>query len=293
MGSALARLHPAVEAAFFAAALALTAVLGHPVCLALSLLGALGCAWLTLGAGRLLKTLRLLLPLAALSVVINALFVHEGGTVLWFFPWGNALTAEALISGALSAAALSSALLWCAVLCAEMTSDKLTCLAGRLAPSLALVLSTSLRFVPRFIAQAGRAARARALLGADGGEKSLIDRARGAAATFSMVLTWALESSVDSADSMRCRGCGLPGRTAFTPFRFGRRDALALGAVLLPVMAAVTAALAGGLFWQTYPTCAGVGLTPVSALGWAALLVLYFFPVMLEITEARAWAASR
>ena len=44
--------------------------------------------------------------------------------------------------------------------------------------------------------------------------------------------TWSLENAIETADSMKSRGYGLPGRTAFSIFRFDRRDKLALPVLL-------------------------------------------------------------
>ena len=38
------------------------------------------------------------------------------------------------------------------------------------------------------------------------------------------MVTWSLESAIDTADSMRSRGYGEPGRTAFSIYRFDDRD---------------------------------------------------------------------
>ena len=53
-------------------------------------------------------------------------------------------------------------------------------------------------------------------------------RVRSALRVFSIVVTWSLESGIITADSMRCRGYGLPGRTAFSIYRFDDRDRAAL-----------------------------------------------------------------
>ena len=41
---------------------------------------------------------------------------------------------------------------------------------------------------------------------------------------FSAMISWALENAIDTADSMKARGYGLPGRTAFSIFIFDKRD---------------------------------------------------------------------
>ncbi len=42
------------------------------------------------------------------------------------------------------------------------------------------------------------------------------------------MITWSLENAIETADSMRSRGYGLPGRSAFSIYRMDSRDKLAL-----------------------------------------------------------------
>ncbi len=42
------------------------------------------------------------------------------------------------------------------------------------------------------------------------------------------MVTWSLENAIETADSMRARGYGLPGRTSFSIYRFDSRDSSAL-----------------------------------------------------------------
>lgn len=62
------------------------------------------------------------------------------------------------------------------------------------------------------------------------------------------MVTWALENAIETADSMKGRGYGLPGRTAFSIFRFDRRDKRALLYILTCAAVVVAGAVTGGCF---------------------------------------------
>ena len=62
--------------------------------------------------------------------------------------------------------------------------------------------------------------QAQAHMGRDARNGSMHQRVRSALRVFSIVVTWSLESGIITADSMRCRGYGLPGRTSFSLYRF-------------------------------------------------------------------------
>lgn len=62
----------------------------------------------------------------------------------------------------------------------------------------------------------------------------------------SIVVTWALENALDTADSMKSRGYGLPKRTAFSLFRFTLRDGICLGVLATLGGIVLAGSLTGG-----------------------------------------------
>ena len=170
-----------------------------------------------------------------------------------------------------------------------MTSDKLMHLFGRVVPALSLLLSMTLRFVPRFQAKLREVTAARRGMGLYA-EKGRLQTLRSAVTVFSVMVTWSLENAVETADSMKSRGYGLPGRTAFSLYRFSRRDRLLL--LWLALCGAYVAAgwALGGVKWRYYPTARGV-LTPYSASVLLAYFLLCLTPVLLQRKEARTWSS--
>ena len=109
---------------------------------------------------------------------------------------------------------------------------------------------------------------------------------------FSIMVTWALENAVDTADSMRARGYGLPGRTAFSIYPMERRDVRALIWLALCGLTLLVGSVMGGLSWRYYPTLQG-GRTPaLTAILLLTELVLCLLPAILHWKEERAWRRS-
>ncbi|MDR1209775.1 MAG: energy-coupling factor transporter transmembrane protein EcfT [Clostridiales bacterium] len=280
---AFASYHPAVNFAFFAAVLAFGMTLNHPACLIISAVCAFAYALRLNGAKAARFALVFMLPAMILAAAINPLVNHRGATILTYLPDGNPLTLESVAYGGASALALAGITAWFACFGAVMTSDKTFHLLRGAAPSIALALTAALRFVPRYIRQAGAIAAARRGIGIRGG------RVRSGIRVVSIMTVWALENAVETADSMRSRGFGLPGRTSFGIFRFTRRDAAAL-AFIAVCAAAVIAAAPGGLRFRYFPTLrAGGGA--VAVLGGAAYLALCALPLILEIMGDLMWKA--
>ncbi|GHU93473.1 cobalt transporter [Clostridia bacterium] len=270
--------HPIVNLVWFAAVLAFSMFFTHPVCLAVSFLCAIVYSRF--------KGLLYLLPLILVTALINPAFNHAGATILAYLPGGNPLTLESILYGAAAAVMLVTVISWCSRLNAVISSDKLTYLFGRVIPALSLVFSMSLRFVPRFLGQVKAVSNARRGLGEVPGG-NVIKKAKYGLRTLSVTVTWALENAVETADSMRARGYGLPGRTAFSIYRFDGRDAGALAFTVFCAAYVIAGAVRGALEWRYFPTVGGTYPTDV----FAAYLALCAMPIFLNVREDFRWRA--
>lgn len=158
-----------------------------------------------------------------LTAILNPIFNHKGLTVLFYLK-RNPVTLESVAYGAASGVMLGSVLLIFSCFNRIITDDKILYLFGRIIPSLAVVISMALRFVPLFTTQAKKIALAQRCSDGDPASKSIGKRAKSGLFIFSALITWALESAVTTADSMRARGFGLHPRSFYTDFRFDGRD---------------------------------------------------------------------
>lgn len=285
--------HPLVNFLYFALVLVFTMFFMHPVSLTISL----GCAIaynIDLSGKKAVRfSLLYMLPMMLMAAVINPAFNHEGATILTYLPTGNPLTLESIAYGFAAAAMLAAVITWFNCYTAVMTSDKFIYLFGRVVPALSLVLSMTLRFVPKFKTQLHVVSEAQRCVGRDVSNGSVLRRVKNAVTILSIMVTWALENAIETADSMKSRGYGLPGRTAFSIYRFDDRDKLALLWLSFCGFYIVCGWAAGGLSWRYYPTISGVmtGAFPVSFQ--IIYLALCLTPVILNRLEDHKWNAIR
>jgi len=284
--------HPAVNFAYFALVLAFSMTLMHPVCLLISLTGA--CCYLARlhGLRELGHSARWLVPMALLAALVNPAFVHQGVTILTYLPSGNPLTLESILYGLAAGTMLCAVVLWFMCFNRVITSDKFVYLFGRVIPALSLVLSMTLRFVPLFRRQLETVRQAQFCIGRDASTGSAWQRARKAVTIFSIMVTWALENAIETADSMKSRGYGLRGRTAFSIYRMEDRDKYALGWLGFCGMYLLCGSLAGGLKWWYFPMLQGAMAQPFSISFYLAYLALCLTPVIIDRKEARVWRCS-
>ena len=284
--------HPVVNLVYFALVLGCAMFLLHPVCLVISLLCGAGYALCLNGKKAAGLCLKGILPMMVFTAVLNPIFSHEGVTILTYLPSGNPLTLESVLYGLAAAGMLGGVVLWFSCFSAVITSDKFVYLFGRVIPALSLVLSMALRFVPRFTQQLKVVTRAQKCIGRDPSRGSLFHRVRCAGAILKIMISWALENGIDTADSMKSRGYGLPGRTAFSVYRFDRRDGQALAVIALLGGIVLAGAAFDGLTWRYFPSVKW-STAPLSLCVLAAYAALCALPIILNRKEERKWKALR
>lgn len=293
MKDSWASLHPVVTLLYFLLVLALTMLILHPAVLLISFAGASAYAVYRRGRAAWRFNVVFILPMLLVTALLNPLFNHQGATILTYLWNGNPLTLESIVYGVAAGVMLAAVVSWFSCFNAVMTTDKLVYLCGRLAPGLALVLTMALRFVPRFGAQVKIIAAARQGSGRSMSDPGLLNRVRHGLRVISILVTWALEKAVETAAGMRARGYGLPGRTAFSIFRFDRRDRIALIFLLLGGVYLGLGARAGGLYCRFYPTIKTAAVTPYAVSLFVVFTALCLLPVLVNIMEDFRWEAIR
>ena len=231
--------------------------------------------------------------MAVFAALVNPAFNHEGATILTYLPSGNPLTLESMLYGAAAAVMLASVVLWFSSYNEVMTSDKFVYLFGRVIPALSLVLSMSLRFIPKFKVQMQTVSEAQTCIGRDTKSGSVLRRVGNAVKIFSILVTWSLENAIETADSMRSRGYGLPGRTAFSIYRFDDRDKAALAWLIFCGAYLISGWMAGGTYFRYYPTVKDAAWTPMTVSFMLVYLALVLTPVILDRKEDRQWKSLR
>lgn len=266
--------HPIVNFTYFLFVILFSMFFMHPACLVISL----ACSFLysvTLNGKRAAKfNLLYMLPMMLVCALLNPAFNHEGATILTYLPSGNPLTLESVVYGLAAAAMLVSVICWFSCYNAVMTSDKFIYLFGKIIPALSLILSMALRFVPKFKAQVKVISNAQRCIGRDISNGGVIKRAKHGLTILSIMVTWALENAIETADSMKSRGYGLPGRTAFSIFTFDKRDATALFCIVCLAAYVLCGSLLGGMYFSYFPSMKGAGASVYGAKRFSGLFCL-------------------
>jgi energy-coupling factor transport system permease protein len=225
--------------------------------------------------------------LFAVSVIINPLFNHRGVTPL-FVVNDNPITLEAFLYGVCMAGTFCGVIYMFFVFSSVMTSDKLIYVFGILSPKIALLLSMALRYVPLFINQQRKVKQTQKALGLykDG---NFVDLFRGNIRVFSVMVTWALENGIITADSMAARGYSEKKRTPFSFYVFDRKDAVFLVASVSLFASVITGKIRGIIGTVFYPEFVCAGLNIESVFVYLCFALFSCAPIILEVGERTKW----
>lgn len=260
----------------------------NPIILSLALCGASGL-FLVLNGRKHGKSHIYYLFLFCIMALINPLVSHNGATVL-FVMNHNPVTLEAVLYGLVASLMIVSVLYWFRSFSQIMTSDKLLYVFGACSPKLALILSMALRYVSLLQNQAKKINEAQKVLGLYK-EDNIIDDIKGGIRVFSILVTWALENGIITADSMTARGYGIARRSHFSNFIWRKKDVVLVG--ISVICGGITLIAIRQSTFVYYPRFVAPQLTTVGMCGYVAYGVLCLIPLIIEGKEKIRWSYLR
>lgn len=285
--------HPIVNFTYFVLVIGFSMFFMHPVCLCISLVCSFIYSVILKGKKAIKTNLIYMLPMLIAMTLINPAFNHEGVTIINYLPSGNPLTLESVIYGFATAVMIVSIICWFSCYNEVMTSDKFIYLFGKIIPSLSLILSMTLRFVPKFAAQLKVIANTQRCMGRNISDGNIIKRAKHGLTILSIMVTWSFENAIETADSMKSRGYGIKGRTSFSIFTFDKRDRKAFFCIMLLGIYTFIGNIMGGMYFRYFPSMKWSENSLFSVSIFTVYFLLCMCPVIIEIQEMIKWKALK
>lgn len=283
--------HPAVNMVFFLFAITITMFSNDPIFLVITIVFSWWYSILLRGKEGIKFNIIVTVPVFLFMALINTLFTHNGATVLFYIS-DNRITLEAFIFGAASALLLSAIIVWFSCFNVVMSSDKIIYIFGKAAPVLGLTFSMIFRFIPLLKNRYREISLGQKCMGRHG-EKGLMNRTRQLVKEVSILISWSLEASIETADSMEARGYGLHGRTSFHLFKFSGRDKKMMAILLISGVIALIGCGMGETSIYYYPV---IRMAEWSILRIASLLAycaLLASPLIMDILGEKRWQRLR
>ncbi len=285
--------HPVVNIVYFIGTIGFAMFMMQPICMLISFSSALIYANYIRGRKATYNHMKIILPMIIISGVLNPIFNHEGGTVLIYLKDGNPLTLESIAFGIATAVMIGTVILWFSCYNYVMTSDKFIYLFGRIIPALSLIISMALRLVPRFKSQLRIIINAQRNMGRDVNLGSVFSRIKNGLKILSILITWALEDTIETGDSMKSRGYGLLGRTSFSIYTFDKRDKLVLAFLIINISMIMIGIYFKGIYFRYFPTLKGDWLSAYAIGIYIHYTLFLNAPIIHNIWEDKKWKALK
>ncbi len=288
MNDTFSKLHPAVTFFYFIIVLLMTMLTMHPIFLIIGFISSFCYCCFLKPWQKIIKMICWLIPMILFLGCFNAFFSHAGITMLFYLPNGNPVTMEAFLYGLATATMFAAMYMWFICYNTVMTTDKFLYLFGKKLPSVSLLLSLSLRFIPRFRTRICQITQAQEQIGRGNREGNLKKRLQCSARIFSIAVTWALESGIITADSMKSRGYGAGKRTSFSVYHWEMREKMLVTMMILLLLGLGIAVGTGGITVKYYPAIV-FSQNGAMICGCICYTVFSLLPVIINGKEAFVW----
>lgn len=281
-------IHPIVLFFYFLIIIFISMFTVNPIMILISFTSSLLLYALLTSFKKMMKMFWGFLIFILLMALINPIFSRNGSTVLFTIRYYK-FTLESMLYGFFTTMMLTSVIIWFASYSLVFKSDKFIYLFGKVIPKTSLVLSVTLNFIPRFTRYFKEVDDAQKALGLYSIEnKGFLNKVKMKLRVFSIVLGMGLESSIDTADSMRARGYGLASRSNYSIFKW-KISYCFLGIFWLIISSIIIIFLVKTGEYNYYPSMDKFSFDYKSIILYSAFFILTISGTILEIKENILW----
>lgn len=283
--------HPFVVFFYYLCVGFLAMYFNHPVFLLAACLLLFGTN-LAHGGG---KALRKWIPsLGGMSVAIIVLnpLLNSRGTHIFFYFRGKQVTLEATMYGVVMALSIVMILLMFISFNSILNGNKFLFIFSSILPRTAFLTMLAIRFVPLLKRRLDEISDVQRIKGTTLSTGTLWERAKNGMTMLQILLTWSLQESMDTADSMKSRGYGMGKRSPYNPYRMDKRDKGWLMTLSILLAVCATGGMLGYGKIIIYPA---LGTLHLYLLDWNLLfcmMLLLSFPLLVEGREQLKWKFS-
>ncbi|MBQ4316926.1 MAG: hypothetical protein IJC20_01635 [Clostridia bacterium] len=103
------------------------------------------------------------------------------------------------------------------------------------------------------------------------------------------MITWSLENAIETADSMKSRGYGLKGRTAFSIYRFDERDKYTLVWFAFCGLFLLSGVILSAFGFSYFPNIEYAPLDLTTIPFYIVFFALCITPVVINLKEEIKW----
>jgi energy-coupling factor transport system permease protein len=284
--------HPIILLLYYLFALAALMLYQHPLFLALATLAILLVNIMLDGGVELKKWGTMILVMAVLTLLLTPFF-NQRGQHLLFYLFDKQVYLEAVLQGVMISLTLVCILTLFLTFQLVITPDKFVFLFSKIMPQWALLIMLSLRFVPLLRKRLMEIGDVQSVKGFSLKAGSVKSRAQNGMLFLQTLLTWSLEESIQTADSMTARGYGLGKRSKYQPFSMKKRDWLACAFLMVSGTLVLFGWWLGDGVLTLMPILEPVWISGREWLYFCLFFIMIGFPIWTEGKEIFKWKFLR
>lgn len=280
--------HPLVMTSYYIVALVMVMSTTNPLIIGSFFLGSFGLRLMQLKGKPMKQAVSYPLFFLVVTTISNPLFVHRGGTIL-FFLFGKPVTLEAFNYGFQMGVMIATVIFLFQCFQASVDMEAFFYLFGGYFPKLTLILTMILRFIPLFQRYFQELNQVQTTVKHQQ-ETTLKEKASHGLDLFGNLFSWALENAMDTADSMKARGYGIGKRTSRLTYRWQVLDTLSMVGIGSVFIVFLLFSFQGSYAFRYYPYTEAIEEVFSNHVGSYLLLIIFaIIPVMKSVKEAVTW----
>ena len=235
---------------------------------------------------RIKKNILFVLCIIIFVSLFNMLFAHWGADVLFKIGYTK-FTLEALFYGFNQGMVFSAVVMWFSALSYNSDGDRVLYLFS-FAPKLSLMFSMILGFIPRFNKKLTEIRDAQKALRGGESPKGVKNKFKTAVSNLSALITYSLESSIITADSMNARGYK-KGAMSVKRYKFCAQDFLFITIILAAAVLLIFSKATGRISFVFDPF---IYSESFSTAAFIVFCIAELIPFIAEMWEEMLWKLS-
>jgi len=285
-------IHPAVYIIYYLVLIIFAFLFNNPYYL-ISLLVCVSVLIILQGISSEFKNLiRFFIPMSLLIIILNPLVSHVGVTKIYIM--GNYfITLEAVTYGILMSLSLLIILLLFTSYSNAVSYQEMLYIFSKKFPNISMIIIMALRFIPLLNFRLSEVNKVfqfdQKHFNNEKKDEGKIDKLKNTAKMLAVVVSWSLEESMLTANSMKARGYGITQRTSYLSFKFRKIDYYFMVIVLVSALVCIVGLLQGQGRIEIYPQLNFSFSENIFNMYYFSFLILLLPLIYLEFKERSVW----
>ncbi len=282
-------IHPFPSFLYYIGVLLFSMTFYHPLYLLTGLIILIVLNYLQDRGKKLKEYGRFYIFMAVLIVLLNPLISRRGETIVFYF-LDKPVTLESIVYGITMMLSLMNVLVSFISFNYTITQDKFMYLFSKKLPNITFLLMMTMSFIPFLKKRSKEISVIQKTRGVDGAKGNYKDKIKDAMAIFNILVTWTLEDSIITAQSMRARGYGLvKERTFYSRYKIDYKDLLIIIVLTILILLLIFFWFTGLANYEIYPKVEKLTFNFNTLIFYLLYIFYMSIPIVIEGIDRLKW----